>query len=81
MILGGLGKGYCKKNRAFEFLATILGQVASVPLKEEFKSRTKFDKFNIKKEEFYVFGFWLEIFKDQKVIRICVNKKELDEIY
>ena len=52
-----------------------------MPLKEEFKSRTKFDKFNIKKEEFYVFGFWLEIFKDQKVIRICVNKKELDEIY
>ena len=52
-----------------------------VPLKEEFKSRTKFDKFNIKKEEFYVFGLWLEIFKDQKGIHICVNKKELDEIY
>ena len=46
-----------------------------MPLKEEFKSRTKFDKFNIKKEEFYDFGFWLEIFKDQKGIHICVNKK------
>ena len=50
-------------------------------LKEEFKSRTKFDEFNIKKEEFYVLGLWLEIFRDQKGIHICVNKKELDEIY
>ena len=42
-------------------------------LKEEFKSIAKFVKFNIKKE--FVFGFWLEIFKDQKGIHICVNKK------
>ena len=41
-------------------------------LKEEFKSRTKLDKFNIKKEE---------IFKDQKGIHICTNKKELYKIY
>ena len=46
-------------------------------LKKEFKSRTKVDKFNIKKEKFYVFGLWLEIFKDQKGIHICVNKKKL----
>ena len=52
-----------------------------VCLKEEFKYRTKLDKFNIKKEELYVFGLWLEIFKDQKGIHICVNKKELDEIH
>ena len=38
-------------------------------LKEEFKSRTKFDKFNIKKEESYIFGLWLEIIKDQKGIQ------------
>ena len=48
-------------------------------LKEEFKSIAKFVKFNIKKE--FVFGLWLEIFKDQKEIHICVDKKELDEIY
>ena len=50
-------------------------------LKEEFKSRTKVDQFNTKKKEFYVFGLSLEIFKDQKDIHICVNKKELDKIY
>ena len=49
-------------------------------LKEEFKSRTR-NKFNIKKEEFYVFGIWLEIFKDENGIYICVNRKELDKIY
>ena len=32
MILGRLGKGYCKKNRALEFLARIFGYVASAPL-------------------------------------------------
>ena len=50
-------------------------------LKEEFKSRTRINKFNIKKEEFYVFGIWLEIFKDENRIYICVNRKELDKIY
>ena len=50
-------------------------------LKEEFKSRTRINKFNIKKEEFYVFGLWLEIFKDENRIYICVNRKELDKIY
>ena len=50
-------------------------------LKEEFKSRTRINKFNIKKEEFYVFGIWLEIFKDENGIYICVNRKELDKIY
>ena len=49
-------------------------------LKEEFKSRTKINKFNIK-EEFHVFGLWLEIFKSEKGIHICVSKKELDKIY
>ena len=50
-------------------------------LKEEFKWRAKLNKFNIKKEEFYVLGVWLEIFNDQKGIHVCVNKKEFDEIY
>ena len=50
-------------------------------LKEEFKSRTRTNKFNIKKEEFYVFGLSLEIFKDENGIYICVNRKELDKIY
>ena len=50
-------------------------------LKEEFKSRTRINKFNIKKEEFYVFGLSLEIFKDENGIYICVNRKELDKIY
>ena len=49
-------------------------------LKEEFKSRTRINKFNIKKEEFYVFGL-SEIFKDENGIYICVNRKELDKIY
>ena len=49
-------------------------------LKEEFKSRTKINEFNIK-EEFYVFGLWLEIFKSEKRIHICVSNKELDKIY
>ena len=35
-------------------------------LKEEFKSRTKVE-FNIKKEEFYVFGLRLEIFKNENL--------------
>ena len=50
-------------------------------LKEEFKSRTRINKFNIKKEEFYVFGLSLEIFKDENGIYICVNRKELEKIY
>ena len=51
-----------------------------VCLKKEFKSRTKIEKFNTKREEFYVYGLWLEIFKDYKGIYICVNKQELDKI-
>ena len=51
-----------------------------VCLKEEFKSRTKIE-FKIKKEEFYVFGLWLEIFKNENGIYICVDKKELEKIY
>ena len=50
-------------------------------LKEEFKSRKKLDKFNIKKEEIYIFGLWLEIFKNENRSYICVNRKELDKIY
>ena len=50
-------------------------------LKEQFKSRTRIDRFNTKKEEFYVFGLWLEIFKNKNGIYICVNRKELDKIY
>ena len=49
-------------------------------LKEEFKSRTRINEFNIKKEEFYVFGLSLEIFKDENGIYICNNRKELDKI-
>ena len=52
-----------------------------VCFKKEFKSRTKIGKFNTKREEFYVYGLWLEIFKDNKRIHICINKKELDKIY
>ena len=51
-----------------------------VCLKKEFKSRTKIDKFNTKREEFYVHGLWLDILKTTKEF-ICVNKKELDKIY
>ena len=50
-------------------------------LKKEFKLRTKIDKFNAKREEFYVFCLWMEIFKENKGIHICVNKKEIDKIY
>ena len=32
MILGRLGKGYCKKNTVLEFLAKIFGKAASGPL-------------------------------------------------
>ena len=48
-------------------------------LKEEFKSRTRINKFNIEKAEFVVFGLWLEIFKNENRIFICVNRKELDK--
>ena len=50
-------------------------------LRQEFEPRTKINKFNIKKEEFYVFGLWLEIFENENRIYICVNRKELDKIY
>ena len=32
MVLGSVGRGYCKKNRVLEFLAKIFGQVVSAPL-------------------------------------------------
>ena len=32
MILGRLGKGYCKKNRVLEFLPKIFGLIALAPL-------------------------------------------------
>ena len=43
MILGSLGKGYCKKNRMLEYLAKIFGYVTSAPLtltKEYMKTNT-----------------------------------------
>ena len=49
-------------------------------LKEEFQSRIRINKFSIKKE-FYLFGLWLEIFKDKNGIYIYINRKELDKIY
>ena len=52
-----------------------------VCFKKKFKSRTKIGKFNTKREEFYVYRLWLEIFKDNKGIHICVNKREPDKIY
>ena len=50
-------------------------------LRQECEPRTKINKFNIKKEEFYVFGLWLEILENENGIYICVNRKELDKIY
>ena len=50
-------------------------------LRQEFEPRTKINKFNIKKEEFYVFGLWLEILENENGIYVCVNRKELDKIY
>ena len=47
--------------------------------KEEFKSRARINKFNIEKEEFFVFGLWLEIFKNENRIFICVNRKGLNK--
>ena len=32
----------------------------------------------MKKEEFYVFGLWQEILKNENGIYICINRKELD---
>ena len=45
-------------------------------LKEEFQSRIRINKFSIKKE-FYLFGLWLEIFKDKNGIYIYINRKNL----
>ena len=48
-----------------------------VCLKKEFKSRTKIDKFNTKREEFYVHGLWLDILKTTKEFIYVLTKKNL----